>query len=159
LKVSKNIAAEVEDLVAPIVEANDMELVDVEYVKEGGRWFLRLFIDKAGGVNLDDCQLISRAVDPVLDKHDPIKTPYTLEVSSPGLERRLKKLPDFEKFNGYQVNLSTFAPVNGQRRFTGVLKGVESEDVKLEVGGQDVLIPFEQVAKAKLVPEFDNSGG
>jgi len=157
--VSKSITATVEELLAPVVEANDMELVDVEYIKEGGRWFLRLFIDKAEGINLDDCQLISNAVDPVLDAHDPINNAYTLEVSSPGIERPLKRLPDFERFNGQHISLSTFAPVKGQRRFNGLLKGVESEDVKLEVGGQDVLIPFEQVAKAKLVPEFDNSGG
>jgi len=157
--LSKNIAARIEELVAPIIEANNMELVEVSYVKESGRWFLRLFIDKPGGVDLDDCQLISREVEPVIDEHDPIPNSYTLEVSSPGLERPLKKLSDFERFRGRLVNLSTFGPVNGQRRFKGVLKGVEGEDVKLDAGGQDVLISFEQVAKAKLVPEFDNSGG
>lgn len=157
--MSKNIAAAVEDLVTPIVEANNMELVDVNYVKEGGRWFLRLFIDKPGGVDLDDCQLVSREVEPVLDEYDPIPNSYTLEVSSPGIERPLKKLSDFERFQGERISLNTFGPVDGQRRFTGLLKGVEGDNVRLDVGGQDVLISFEQVAKAKLVPEFDNSGG
>lgn len=157
--MGKNIAAIVEELVAPVVEANNMELVDVNYVKEGGRWFLRLFIDKAGGVTLDDCQLISEAVEPLIDEHDPINNPYILEVSSPGLDRPLKKLADFERFAGRQISLNTFGPVDGRRRFKGVLKGVEGQNIKLEVTGQDVHIPFEQVAKAKLVPEFDDSGG
>jgi len=157
--VSNNIAAAIEKLVAPIVEANNMELVDVNYVKEGGRWILRLFIDKPGGVGLDDCQLVSREVEPVLDEHDPIPSSYTLEVSSPGIDRPLKKLTDFERFRGERVSLNTFGPVDGQRRFRGVLKGVEGNNVRLDVGGQDMLISFDQVAKAKLAPEFDNSGG
>lgn len=158
--MSKNVVAIVEELAAPVVEANNMELVDVSYAKEGGRWFLRLFIDKPGGVSLDDCQLISRAVEAVLDEYDPVPHSYTLEVSSPGLDRPLKKLADFERFAGKKVSLSTFGPIEGQRRFKGILKGVEDKkNIKLEVAGQDVSIPHEKVAKAKLVPEFDDSGG
>lgn len=157
--MSKKVTAVIQELVAPVVEAHNMELVDVHYVKEGGRRFLRLFIDKPGGVDLDDCQLISREVEPVIDESDPIPNSYALEVSSPGIERPLTKLDDFERFRGQRVSLSTFAPVDGRRRFKGVLKGVKGAEIELELGGQDVFIPFEQVAKARLAPEFGNSGG
>ncbi|MCF8010789.1 MAG: ribosome maturation factor RimP [Clostridiales bacterium] len=157
--MGKNIPTAVEKLVAPVVESKNMELVDVNYIKEGGRWFLRLFIDKPEGVDLDDCELISQSVEPVLDSNDPISGPYTLEVSSPGLDRPLRKVADYERFQGYAVNISTFAPVNGQRRFKGVLKGVLEDEIKLSVDKSDVYIPLDQVAKAKLAPEFQGLGG
>lgn len=158
--MSKNIAAAIEELVNPIVEANNLELVDVVYVKEGGRWFLRLFIDKEDGrIGLDDCQLISRAIEPVLDEHDLIPNSYSLEVSSPGLERPLKKLSDFDRFKGKRASINTFAPINGQKRFKGVLNGILDTGVRLSIADQEVIIPFEQVAKAKLVAEFNGSGG
>lgn len=157
--MSKNVAVVIEELIAPKIAENNMELVDVDYVKEGGHWVLKVFIDKPGGIDLDDCQLVSKIIGPVLDEYDPVPNSYTLEVSSPGINRPLKKLSDFKRFQGGRVSLNTFGPVDGQRRFNGILKGVEGDQVRLDIGGRDVLLPFKQVAKANLAPEFDNSGG
>ena len=111
--VKENIAAVVERLSAPVVEELGMELVDVEFVKEGGRWMLRVYIDKPGGIGLDDCERVSQSLDTMLDEKDPIPQTFYLEVSSPGIERPLKKLRDFQRFCGHRVNVSTYAPLEG----------------------------------------------
>lgn len=148
--VGENVAA----AVRPIVEAENLELVDVEYVKEGGNWYLRIFIDKLGGVDLDDCQAVSEKIDTLLDELDPISQAYFLEVSSPGLERPLKKPADFERFKGHLVNITTFAPIDGVKSFTGKLMDYSAEGIQLEVKGKIVLLPHQQVASSRLAVEF-----
>ncbi|KJS16859.1 MAG: ribosome maturation factor RimP [Peptococcaceae bacterium BRH_c4b] len=149
-----NVAATVESMVAPLVDSMGLELVDVEFVKEASSHYLRVFIDKPGGVTLDDCQAVSGKLDVLLDEKDPIPYYYMLEVSSPGIERPLKKLKDFERFRGHMVNITTYVPIEGNKKFTGLLADAGSQGVTLEVNGSGLMIPMEQVASAKLAVEF-----
>lgn len=149
-----NVARTVAELVSPLVDECGIELVEVKYVKEGGQWFLRVFIDKPGGIGLQDCELISRRIDPVLDIYDHIPHAYTLEVSSPGVDRPLNRLADFQRFAGERISLATFVPVDGQRRFTGILGSASEHSVTLDVDGKQVVIPMEQVASARLAFQF-----
>ncbi len=145
------VVAAVEELATPLVTGLGLELVDVEYVREGGRWYLRIFIDKPGGVTLDDCQAVSESLDPLLDEMDPIPHSYHLEVSSPGIERPLKKPADFERFSGRRVQVTTFTPQDGQKKFTGRLEGLRNEMVVLTLDdGRERYIPLPQVASARL---------
>jgi len=114
----------VTELVLPIVEKNSYELVDVEFVKEGANWYLRVYIDKEGGITLDDCQIVSEELSVILDKTDPIEQRYFLEVSSPGIERPLKKDRDFERYKGHPVILKTFNAIDGKKVFEGELVGL-----------------------------------
>lgn len=153
--MAKNtIVEKVTEAVKPIVEELNLELVDVEYLKEGGNWYLRIFIDKSGGIELDDCQIVSEKVDTLLDELDPIPQAYFLEVSSPGIERPLKKPQDFERFNGHLVNVSTFAPVNGSKSFSGNLLKYNEEGIHLDIKGKQVVLPHQQVAAVKLAVEI-----
>lgn len=154
------VEALVEGLARPVVEGMGLELVAVEYVREGGRRYLRLYIDKPGGVGLDDCEAVSRQVEALLDREDPIPDSYSLEVSSPGIERPLRSDADFERFAGRMVRVTTFAPVGGRKRFTGELVGLRDGQVRLLVRPdgkgqpQEVAIPREQVARARLHAGF-----
>lgn len=148
------VADNVLQMAAPVAAKMGLELVDVEFVKEGGRWYLRIFIDKPGGVGLDDCQAVSEQMSSLLDEKDPIEYSYTLEVSSPGIERPLKKLSDYERFKGHLVNITTYAPVHGQKRFTGQLAGASESEVVLDINGTQMAISMEQVASARLAVEF-----
>ncbi|MCL6635670.1 MAG: ribosome maturation factor RimP [Peptococcaceae bacterium] len=153
--VKRNVVNIVESLARPVVEASGKELVDVEFVKEGGRWYLRIYIDKPGGVGLDDCQEISEKIDRLLDETDPVQHSYTLEVSSPGIERPLKKPADYQRFAGRLATVTTFGPVDGRRKITGVLKGLCGEAIVLAAeDGRECLIPLEKVASARLAAEF-----
>ncbi|MGI6611413.1 MAG: ribosome maturation factor RimP [Limnochordia bacterium] len=145
---------EVTKLAEPQCTALGFELVDVEYVKEGRDMVLRLLIDKPGGVTVDDCALLSRQIDPILDAADPVASSYYLQVSSPGLDRSLKRETDFERFAGSLVQLRTYQAIGGQRNFRGVLTGLRDGNVAMEVEGEQVLIPLQQVAKANLVPQI-----
>jgi len=151
---NSKVATALEELIAPGLDDLGIELVDIQYVKEGGRWFLRIFIDQPGGIGLEDCQRVSEYVDPLLDQYDPVPHAYTLEVSSPGIERPLKKPADYERFTGRQISLNTFVPVEGRRKFKGVLITASSHSVTLETDGNNIVIPMEQVASARLVAEF-----
>ena len=111
-----------EELIMPLIEQHQFELVDVEYVKEGGNWYLRAYIDKPGGITVDDCELVSRALSDLLDEHDFIEDAYILEVSSPGLGRPLKKDKDFARSIGEEVDVKTFRAIQHQKDFTGILK-------------------------------------
>lgn len=144
----------VTEAVQPIIEDLNLELVDVEYVKEGGNWYLRIFIDKPEGIELDDCQIVSEKIDTLLDELDPIPQAYFLEVSSPGIERPLKKPQDFARFKGQLVNVTTFAPVNGAKSFTGKLMEYNEEGIHLEIKGKQVVFPQQQVATARLAVEI-----
>ncbi|AGL01288.1 ribosome maturation factor RimP [Desulfoscipio gibsoniae] len=150
---SKTVKAIAQIITPKLVELG-VELVDIKYTREGGRWFLRIFIDKPAGVGLEDCQLVSENIDPLLDEHDPIPHAYTLEVSSPGLDRPLNKPADFARFAGEQIKLTTFNPVEGRRKFKGKIIAAEDRSVTLDVDGTSVILSLDQVASARLSPEF-----
>ena len=137
-------------LAKPVVEAEGCELWDVEYVKEAGAWYLRVYIDKAGGVSIDDCEAVSRALDPVLDEADPIPTSYIFEVSSAGVERELKRPGDFEKFMGSQVEVLHYQPVEGAKSHIGTLRGYADGAVTIEMNGQEKTYQKAQVAQVRL---------
>ncbi|MCD5405514.1 MAG: ribosome maturation factor RimP [Desulfotomaculum sp.] len=150
----RNIVARVEELAQPIAIAIGLEIVDVEYVKEGSKWYLRVFIDKPGGVSLDDCQELSTALSDILDAQDLISHSYMLEVSSPGIERPLKKPEDYKRFIGKKVLIRTYTPLDGRKKFTGQLLGFDNGEIQLEVDNKRILIPLEKVSKANLSVEF-----
>ena len=141
-------------LIEPVVQALDCELWGIEYFRAGQRSVLRVYIDKTDGIDIEDCQRISRQLGSVFDVEDPIGGEYTLEVSSPGLDRPLYTFAQYEKLAGEHIDLQLRFPFEGQRKFKGLLKGVEAEDVVLVVGEQEYLFPFESIEKAKIVPQF-----
>lgn len=148
------VTEQVWEFAQPLVEANGCTLWDVEYIKEGGEWILRLVIDKEGGVNIDDCEAVSRAVDPVLDEKDPIPGSYHFEVSSAGLERTLKRPSDFEKFMGSAVLVRLYSPKNGSKEFAGVLKGYQDGAVTITVGENELTFAKTEIALVRLRVEF-----
>ena len=122
-----------EAILMPIVEEHGFELVDVEYVKEGGTWYLRAYIDKPGGINVDDCEVVSRRLSDILDEKDYIEEAYILEVSSPGLGRPLKKEKDFKRSLGEEVDVRTYRMIEKQKEFTGLLKDYDDATVTIEM--------------------------
>ena len=122
-----------EAILMPIVEEHGFELVDVEYVKEGGTWYLRAYIDKPGGINVDDCEVVSRRLSDILDEKDYIEEAYILEVSSPGLGRPLKKEKDFKRSLGEEVDVRTYSMIEKQKEFTGLLKDYDDATVTIEM--------------------------
>ena len=140
----------------PVVLENGLELIDVEYVKEGAEWYLRLVLDKEGedGVDLDDCELISRKLNDLLEAADPIAQAYRLEVSSPGIERPLKRTKDFQRFKGEKVQIKTFSDVEGKKQFIGILGETTEDTVMIEMEDVLVGIPRKKISKANLVWEF-----
>jgi ribosome maturation factor RimP len=145
---------EIRQTVGPVLSSQGLELVDVEYRREASGWVLRIYIDREGGVNIDDCTEVSRELGTILEVRDLIPNAYILEVSSPGLTRPLKRLEDFQKFQGHLVKIKTFAPVEGRRNFKGKLLGVEGDLVQVEVDGRGYGIPQKSIAKANLEIEF-----
>ena len=138
----------------PIVEEHGCSLWDVEYVREGSERFLRLYIDKDGGVDITDCEAISRAVDPILDEKDPIADSYTFEVCSAGLERTLKRPQDFEKFLGSPVLVKLYRPKDGAKEFPGKLEQYENGAVTISMGQQTYTFTQSEVALVRLRVEF-----
>ncbi|MBP3673714.1 MAG: ribosome maturation factor RimP [Oscillospiraceae bacterium] len=138
----------------PIVKANGCELWDVEYVREGDQRFLRLYLDKEGGVDIDDCEAVSRAVDPLLDEADPIAESYHFEVCSAGLERALKRPSDFERFLGSAVTVKLYRPYNGMKEIPAVLRGYDNGKVTVEAGKETITFEKSQVALVRLRVEF-----
>lgn len=155
VKGNRSVESLVEEIARPIVEGNGLEFVGVELVKEGANRYLRVYIDKEGGVSFDDCEAVSRAVDAKLDEILP-NPPYDFfEVSSPGLERPLKRDEDFARYAGQLVALATYAPVDGQKLFIGELVGLIEDAVVLKLtegkkAGQTVSIPRTQMASCRL---------
>lgn len=145
-KITEKVAA----LARPIVEEEGCTLWDVEYVREAGTWYLRIFADKEGGLSIDDCERISRRLDPMLDEADPIPDSYVFEVGSAGAERELKRPSDFEQFLGSEVEVRLYQPVNGAKAFVGKLKGYDDGDVTIENGGSDMRFDKSRVALVKL---------
>jgi ribosome maturation factor RimP len=148
----------VRELAEPIIKELNLDLVDIEYLPQRGRGIVRIIIDKDNGVTLDDCTKVNREVGYILEIKDLFFHPYQLEVSSPGLERPLKTLGDFEKFLGRKVSLKTSDLLNGKRNFKGTLKQVQNGAVLLEMDGELWEIPFSLVRHAKLVYEFPEKG-
>ena len=142
------------ELARPVVEACGCTLWDVEYIKEAGSWYLRLYIYKEGGISIDDCEAVSRGVDPLLDEADPIQDPYTFEVSSAGADRPLKKPEHFEAFMGAEVDVKFYKAVNGQKNCTGILAGYEDGNVTLDMGGETVTFDKKEIAFVRLHVSF-----
>jgi ribosome maturation factor RimP len=142
-------------LEAPI-GALGYEVVELEFHPQGRGGLLRVYIDREAGVTVDDCEIVSRQVSAVLDVEDPIPGAYTLEVSSPGLDRPLRKAADFARFAGQQARIDMELPIEGRRRFAGTLKGCEAEEVMIEVDGVLHKLPLGSMAKARLVPDLEN---
>ncbi len=138
----------------PIVEANGCSLWDVEYVREGSERYLRLYIDKAGGVSINDCEAVARAIDPVLDEKDPIAESYHFEVCSAGLERALKRPSDFQQFMGAAVLVKLYRPRNGLKEIPGVLRGYEDGRITVEAGKEMITFEKSEVALVRLRVEF-----
>lgn len=149
-KVTEAVAA----LALPAVEAAGCTLWDVEYVKEAGVWFLRLYIDKEGGVSIDDCEAVSRPLSDRLDQADPIEGSYTFEVSSAGADRALKKPEHFVQFQGSEVEVKLYRPREGRKEFVGLLRNYENGAVTLEIDGAQVLFTRQEIALVRLYPRF-----
>lgn len=144
-----------EELLMPLIEQNQFELVDVEYVKEAGNWYLRAYIDKPGGITVDDCEVISRAFSDLLDIHDFIDDAYILEVSSPGLGRPLRKDKDFERSLGEEVDIKTYKPINHQKDFTGILKEYDKQKIVIELeNGELMEFARAEIALVRLAFDF-----
>ena len=141
-------------LAAPIVEEQGCSLWDVEYVKEAGTWYLRVLIDKEGGVDILDCEAISRVVSDLLDEADPIEGSYVFEVGSAGAERPLKRPADFEQFMGADVLLKTYKPRDGRKEFSGVLAGYDNGAVSLTVGSETLRFEKPEIALVRLRCDF-----
>ncbi len=147
------IIARVEEFIAPLLADMNIELVDTEFRREGHGWVLRLFIDRKGGVTLEDCTRVSREVSSYLEVEDPIEHAYHLEVSSPGLERPLKKKDDFIRFAGRSARIKLREKRDDQRVFIGMLQGVENEEVLVDVDGRMQKFPLVDIARARLILE------
>lgn len=144
------ITDKVTELAKPVVEDEGCTLWDVEYVREAGSWYLRVFIDREGGVSIDDCERISRRLDPILDETDPIPDSYIFEVGSAGAERELKRPSDFEQFMGSQVEVRLYQPVKGSKTFVGTLAGYDNGKVTVTVGKETMAFEKAQTAQVKL---------
>lgn len=144
-----------EALLQPIVDEHRFELVDVEYVKEGGNWYLRAYIDKPGGITVDDCEAVSRRLSDLLDEEDFIDGAYVLEVSSPGLGRPLKKDKDFARSLGEEVEIRTFRPVEHEKEFTGILRDFDQEKITVELEDNSVMdFARDNIALVRLAFDF-----
>ena len=146
--------AKTEQFLLPLLAEHQFELVDVEYVKEAGNWYLRSYIDKPGGITVDDCEVISRLLSDWLDKEDFIEDSYIMEVSSPGLGRPLKKDKDFERSLGEEVELRLYKPRNCQKEFTGILKAYDKDTVTLEMDGAEEVFERGEIALIRLAFDF-----
>jgi ribosome maturation factor RimP len=151
---SEKLLQEVREVVEPILQSQGYELVDLEYQRESRGWVLRIYLDREGGITLDDCTGVSHEVGAVLEVKDVIPNAYVLEVSSPGLTRPLKKPEDYNRFRNQLVKIKLFQPLDGRRNFKGILLGLEGETVRVEADGQVFEIPLQSIAKANLEIDF-----
>ncbi|AMR68197.1 MULTISPECIES: ribosome maturation factor RimP [Pseudomonadaceae] len=142
-------------MLAPVVESLGYECWGVEFISQGRHSLLRVYIDHANGILVDDCEAVSRQVSAVLDVEDPISSEYTLEVSSPGMDRPLFTLEQFAKHVGEQVKIKLRSPFDGRRNFQGLLRGVEDQDVVVLVDDHEFLLPIDLIDKANIIPRFD----
>lgn len=143
-----------EALLLPIIEANNFELVDVEYVKEGSNWYLRAYIDKEGGISVDDCEVVSRAFSDKLDEEDFIDDAYIMEVSSPGLGRPLKKEKDYKRSMGKELEIRTYRAINREKEFYGILKSYDESSVTIENEDGEQTFQKSDIALIRLAFDF-----
>jgi len=147
---------QLEDIIRPVVEGLGYEFWGIEYRSRGYQSMLRVFIDDAeNGISIDDCEKVSRQVSGVMDVEDPIQSEYTLEVSSPGMDRPLFRLEQYEAFTGHQVQIRLRMAFEGRRKFQGVIRAVEGEDVVIVMDDHEYLLPFDSIEKAKIIPVFE----
>jgi ribosome maturation factor RimP len=157
--VQDSVAERARRLLEPVLERDGYELVEVEWQREGAAWVLRLFIDRPQGVGIDDCQAVSRTVEVILDVEDFIEPAYSLEVSSPGVDRPLRKPSDFERFSGQRAKVKAYGPIQSaagtpaRKGWTGILRGFRDGGVEIDVDGTLHRIPLDRIAKANL--EYD----
>jgi len=149
-KVTDTVAA----LALPFVEAAGCSLWDVEYVKEAGEWFLRVYIDKSEGVSIQDCEAVSRPLSDALDEADPIEGSYTFEVSSAGADRVLKKPEHFDRFQDAEVEVKLYRPRDGRKEYVGLLRAYADGNVTLDVGGTPMAFEKKEIALVRLYPRF-----
>ena len=156
---SESVADQTRRLLEPVISRDGFELVEVEWGREGTSWVLRLYVDRPGGVTIEHCQELSRTIEPILDVEDFIEPAYNLEVSSPGLDRPLRKPADFERFAGQRAHVKTYGPIPAEggprKNWTGVLRGFRDGAVEIEVDGQLHRVPHDKIAKAHLEYDFE----
>ena len=144
-----------EELITPILERNQFELVDVEYVKEGSEWYLRAYIDKEGGITVNDCTLVAREMNEILDREDYVEGSYIFEVSSPGLGRPLKKEKDYVRAMGKNLEIRTYRAINKEKEFYGILKSYDNETVTIETENtEDLTFAKKEIALIRLAFDF-----
>ncbi|MCH5250640.1 MAG: ribosome maturation factor RimP [Lachnospiraceae bacterium] len=154
MSTSQTYEARTEAILSPIVERFGVEIYDIEYVKEGSDWYLRAYIDKPGGVNINDCENVSRALSDELDKEDFIKDAYILEVSSPGLGRALKKDKHLEKSLGEEVELKLYKPIDKQKEFGGILKAYDADTITVTIDNEEKIFARTDIAIIRLALDF-----
>ena len=142
------------ELFEPVVDGLGYDLVEIEHFPNPKHGVLRLYIDKEGGINVDDCSAVSRQISALIDVEDPVRGKFNLEVSSPGSDRPLRRLKDFQRFNGSLVKLKTVMPLDGQRNFKGRLLESSEETVVIETDTEEISLPMSAIEKARIVPEF-----
>lgn len=157
----ESVAERARQLLEPVLARDGFDLVEVEWLREGGTWVLRIYVDKTGGIGIDDCQAASRLVETILDVEDFIEPAYSLEVSSPGVERPMRKPQDFQRFAGQRAKVKAFGPVESsaglppRKQWTGILRGFADGAVEMEVDGKIHRIPVDRIAKAHLEYDFE----
>lgn len=151
---SSKIEKKIENYIIPIMHENNFELVDIEFKKEGSNWYLRIYVDKEGGFTINDCEIVSRTLSEKLEENDPIEQAYILEVSSPGLDRPLKKEEDFIKFNGEIVDIKLYKSIAKRKEFQGILKGLENNIVTIEEDGVEMEFNRQDIANIRLAVLF-----
>lgn len=154
MKNAKNIAETVQAFVQPVINQLGYYVWDVEYVKEGSEWYLRITIDSEDGITIDDCETVHRAIDPIIDEHDPIENAYHLEVSSPGIERVLRTAEHIEAWVGEEVEAKLFAPLDGKKAIRGILGGIENGIVTIECDGKTYAIEHKKISRMTTVFDF-----
>lgn len=151
----ENYEAKAEEMIMPILEANGFSLYDIEYVKEAGSWYLRAYIDKPGGITINDCETVSRAFSEKLDEDDFIEEAYIMEISSPGLGRRLTKDRHFANSLGEEVELKLYKPLDGSREYTGLLKAYDKDSITIALSeSEDLTVPRSELANVRLTIDF-----
>lgn len=151
----ENYEARTEELITPILERMNFELVDVEFVKEGGIWYLRAYIDKEGGITVNDCEAVAREMNEILDREDYVEESYTFEVSSPGLGRPLKKEKDYARSMGKELEIRTYRAINREKEFYGILKAYDDKTVTIETeDGEKLTFEKKEIALIRLAFDF-----
>jgi ribosome maturation factor RimP len=150
---NKLILQKVEELAGPVLENLGYAIVDTELLTDGGRAVLRIYIDKEGGISVDDCKRVSRAIGDIIDVEELIKSRYSLEISSPGIARPLRKPQDFVRFSGVVIKLKTLSPIDGRSNYKGILEGMDGDDILMRVDDVDYRIPISKLAKARIEPD------